>query len=362
MSNNTIFLRLEAPLQAWGGRSRLVIRNTDDQPSKSGIVGLICCAMGLDRTAAVQHLPRLNALAMGVRVDRPGVRWADYHTAGAGYGLRTAEGKIKRTQSTGELETLVSRRYFLCDASFLVALQGDGTTIASIADALRQPRWPIFLGRKSCPPAVPVLDSVAEHENLVAALSSRPWSSRLANLDVPPASGTVPAMIECVGSPLPDRAELQHDVLVSLKPPVHEPRYVVRQPIEVAVGKPTCSRLPLPRRPQADYTNTHWRRMRTERLEHDQGLCVFCKQPGGTVQHITYRHAGGGERLEELATLCRLCHDAVSMIEYGLEMGIDRIDPTDPNWRDQIIDRRNEIIRFRSQATRRRHLAAEEVD
>jgi len=80
------------------------------------------------------------------------------------------------------------------------------------------------------------------------------------------------------------------------------------------------------------------------------------------VQHITYRRAGGGELRDDLRSLCRLCHDAVTMIEYGLGMGLDRINPEEPRWRDKIIEKREEIIRFRSLETRRRRLAAEEVE
>ena len=50
------------------------------------------------------------------------------------------------------------------------------------------------------------------------------------------------------------------------------------------------------------------------------------------------------------------------MIEYGLGMGIDRINPEDPQWRQRIIDKRDEIIAFRSMETRRRYLAAEDVE
>ena len=57
---------------------------------------------------------------------------------------------------------------------------------------------------------------------------------------------------------------------------------------------------------------------------------------------------------EDLRSLCRLCHDAVTMIEYGLGMGLDRINPEDPQWRDRIIEKRDEIIKFRSLETRRR--------
>ena len=89
---------------------------------------------------------------------------------------------------------------------------------------------------------------------------------------------------------------------------------------------------------------------------------MFCKNPATTVQHVTYRRAGGNESPEDLRSLCRLCHDAVTMIEYGLGMGLDRINPEDPTWRDEIITKRDEIIAFRSLETRRRRLAPEEVE
>jgi len=80
------------------------------------------------------------------------------------------------------------------------------------------------------------------------------------------------------------------------------------------------------------------------------------------VQHITYRRAGGNESRNDLRSLCRLCHDAVTMIEYGMGMGLDRINPEEPRWRDLISEKREEIIKFRSLETRRRHLVAEEVE
>ena len=55
--NNTLFLRLEGPLQAWGDNSKFVIRRCMDAPTKSGVLGLICCAMGLSRQAARDKLP-----------------------------------------------------------------------------------------------------------------------------------------------------------------------------------------------------------------------------------------------------------------------------------------------------------------
>lgn len=367
---NTLFLRLEGPLQAWGDTSKFVIRRTMDAPTKSGTLGLLCCAMGLSRKAARERLPELNSLAMGVRIDRPGMRWWDYHTVGAGIGMTTAGGGLK----TGAQGTLITRREYLADASFLVALQGDAKLIHEIAAVIASPKWPVFLGRKSCPPSVPVLvkPSVGEpwanpagYDSLNAALGAIPWRPRY-EAEATPHNGTVEALVEWQRASeddvAPDDAVVWYDVPVCFDPPVHEPRFVLRDEMSVTIGSPLQQSTPRPPRPRADYRNSEYREKRKLRLEQDYHLCVFCKAPATTVQHVTYRHAGGNEQLEELRALCRLCHDAVTMIEYGHGMGLDRINPEDAHWREEIIRKRTEIIRFRSLETRRRKLAAEEVE
>jgi len=50
------------------------------EPSKSGVVGLLCAALGRPRAADGSDLA---ALRMGVRVDREGVLKVDYQTAGS---------------------------------------------------------------------------------------------------------------------------------------------------------------------------------------------------------------------------------------------------------------------------------------
>jgi CRISPR system Cascade subunit CasD len=370
---NTLFLRMEGPLQAWGD-SKLVIRRTMEAPTKSGIFGLICCAEGLSRQAARERLKTLGEeLKMGVRIDRPGDRWWDYHTVGAKVGVLKADGKdIKRTATTHEIETLITRREYLCDASFLVALRGESGLIAELKGHLEDPKWTLYLGRKCCPPSRPLLEKppMSESTDLLGALKSVPWHPRF--------QGDSPrqALVDCLldWEPPNDQAEARDDALVwydvprTFDPPAHQPRFVIRKQLSVGPGcdveisEPTQHETPAPPRPRADYTNTEYRERRGQRLRGDYHLCVFCKAPATTVQHVTYRHAGGGEHIEELRSLCRLCHDAVTMIEYGMGMGMDRVNPEEPRWRNLIGEKRAEIIKFRSLETRRRHLVAEEVE
>jgi CRISPR system Cascade subunit CasD len=380
MSANTLFLRLEGPLQAWGDQqSKFVVRRTAEAPTKSGVIGMLCAALWVSRPeAGDEWLPKLGALRMGVRIDSPGVRWWDYHTVGAGMRMRIAEGEGKSKPGA-----MLTRREYLCDASFLVALQGEPILIAELEGAIKKPRWTLYLGRKSCPPSRPLLISkrvdgahpTGDFTDLLAALQAVPFPYRLKkdkpkNDDPPP---TVACLLDWQPTPeepdAPEEALIWYDVPVSFDPPAHQARFVLRRELRVGgdggvrpVDEPVQKYTPAPPRTRADYRNTEYRKRRQERLDHDHHLCLFCKSPATTVQHITYRRAGGQEAPDDLRSLCRLCHDAVTMIEYGLGMGLDRINPEEPRWRDLIIRKRDEIIRFRSLETRRRRLAAEEVE
>ena len=366
---NTLFLRLEGPLQSWGDTSKFVIRRSMEAPTKSGVLGLVCSALGLSRQAACGALSELNALRMGVRIDRPGMRWWDYQTVGARTGLTTAGGNVK----FGAQGTLVTRREYLADASFLVALQGEAALIDRVSVAVARPKWPIFLGRRSCTPSLPVVarprvdeswTNPAHHGSLDEALCAVPWRSRSEASNTLHELETLEEWCPAtVGDAAPDGAEVWYDRAVSFDPPVHEPRLVIRRRITLKQSDPIRLDAPSPPRPRADYSNTAYQTLRKERIEDDAGLCVFCKSPGPrmTVHHVTYRRAGGDETLADLRSVCGLCHDALTMIEYGLGMGIDRIDPEDSGWRDRIIETRSKILNSHSLEGRRRRLAPEEV-
>ncbi len=175
MRPNTLFLRLEGPLQAWGERSRWSIRDTAPEPTKSGLIGLIACAFGY--TSDEQIRPLSQKTRLGIRVDAPGTQIVDYHTIGGGYDyptLLTARGKPKK--SSGRPHTEISERSYLCGASFLAALQirheSDAPLIEQMAHALQNPVWPVYLGRKACVPSRPVFAGTATCHSLTEALTN----------------------------------------------------------------------------------------------------------------------------------------------------------------------------------------------
>lgn len=190
MAKPILLLRLEGPMQSWGTRSRWDVRDTGLEPTKSGVIGLIGCAMGLRRGDS--DLERLDrSLLFGVRADRPGLIATDYHTV-TGY-HRTAAGEFKhsggtakslaKAQEHGE-STIVSPRDYLHDAAFLVALgvkpehqNRDGGLLRVVEERLREPEWPLYLGRKACVPSRPILDhSTDEYDSLEDALRREPWN------------------------------------------------------------------------------------------------------------------------------------------------------------------------------------------
>ena len=130
---NTLFLRLEGPFQSWGERARWSVRDTAPEPTKSGVVGLLGCALGLNKDEDLRNLN--GAIRIGVRCERPGNMLVDFHTVVGG--VLSAEGKVKKTASTRKPETVISFRSYLCDASFLAAVLASPEWIACLAAGAR---------------------------------------------------------------------------------------------------------------------------------------------------------------------------------------------------------------------------------
>lgn len=140
----TLLLRLAGPMQSWGVESRFTVRDTAREPSKSGVIGLLCAALGRPRHEPVSDL---TDLIMGVRVDWEGVLAVDYHTAQNVY--KSSGGRPKDTE--------LSRRYYLQDAVFLVGLEGkDNKLLNHLHQALHSPHWPLSLGRKAFVPGLSI--------------------------------------------------------------------------------------------------------------------------------------------------------------------------------------------------------------
>lgn len=176
MTVHTLLIPLIGPMQSWGSRSQFSERDTHREPTKSGVVGLVCAALGRPRYSPLEDL---RALRFGVRVDQPGHPERDYHTA----------------QRRPSEQPTLSTRHYLADARFLAGLEGeDSGLLEQIEAALHDPKWTLSLGRKSFPLAVPPLlprhwgGSLRLGVGLEAALASEPWLSLLSSERAPDAA------------------------------------------------------------------------------------------------------------------------------------------------------------------------------
>ena len=153
---STLLLCLRGPMQSWGHESRYVSRTTAAHPTKSGIVGLLAAAEGRRRSDPVEDLAMLR---FGVRVDQPGTVMRDFQTA--------IDWRTERSMP------LVSR-YYLADAVFHAGIEGPRATLDGLEEALRNARYPLYLGRRSCPANSDLVVGVVD-QPLVAALRQAPW-------------------------------------------------------------------------------------------------------------------------------------------------------------------------------------------
>lgn len=151
-----LLLQLAGPLQSWGDSSRFVNRNTRQEPTKSGIVGLLAAAQGRSREENIADLAQLR---LGVRVDQAGRLTRDFQTE---VDWRTGKSKP------------LTYRYYLADAKFLIVLEGDKDLLSGLAEALRSPKYPLYLGRRSCVPSRPLVVGIQD-EKMESVLLEHPW-------------------------------------------------------------------------------------------------------------------------------------------------------------------------------------------
>ena len=158
----TLLLRLAAPLQAWGSSSKFNIRYTEREPTKSGVIGMIAAAMGIQRNADQKLLEPLCDLKFGVRVEREGTLLKDFHM-------------VHEYKNGKENDSHLTERYYLSDAVFLAALESDSIEyLESIVKALNNPVYPLFLGRRSCPPTLPVVIGINDESMIETLRTAEP--------------------------------------------------------------------------------------------------------------------------------------------------------------------------------------------
>ncbi|GGV91545.1 type I-E CRISPR-associated protein Cas5/CasD [Streptomyces gelaticus] len=156
---SVLLMRLAGPLQSWGSAARFVRRTTENAPTKSGVLGLLAAAQGRRRDA---DLSDLAALEFGVRIDQPGTRLRDFQTAHHSDTLKAMP---------------LSERFYLADAVFVAGVSGEAALVQRLYEALLEPVFLPYLGRRSCPPSEPITIGEPLDMGLEQALREATWEA-----------------------------------------------------------------------------------------------------------------------------------------------------------------------------------------
>jgi len=171
-----LVFRLYGPLAAWGDIAVGEQRPSTPHPSKSAILGLVAAALGIRRHEDDKHLSLADGYGYAVRVDAGGVLLRDYHTTqipGSTSRLKHLRTRRDETRDRDNLYTVLSTRDYRADALFTVCLgENPGSCYRAevLAEHLNQPRLPLYLGRKSCPLALPLLPRCIAAQDFETAL------------------------------------------------------------------------------------------------------------------------------------------------------------------------------------------------
>lgn len=183
-----LLLRLDAPLVSFGAPAIDQHGVVQAFPALSMLTGLCANALGWDHRDFEALDGLQERIRYAARCDRQGEALVDYHTVDLGQEWMIAEkagwttrNRIAHRGGGSSEGTHIRFRHYRADSLHTVALtlEGEGRpTLDELTDALRQPTRPLFIGRKCCLPAAPILLGVVDGASLVAALAAAPRSPR----------------------------------------------------------------------------------------------------------------------------------------------------------------------------------------
>lgn len=185
MDYKYLLLWFEAPLQSWGFDSKFGRRDTLKFPTRSGVLGLLCAALGYsgEQKEFLIKMGEFSQLVISYNRCKANAEMVvsepllmDFHMVGSGYDdqdpwqslliPKTSEGK--KAVGGGSKMTY---RYYLQDARFAVVIQCPVAEADVFADAFQNPVYDLYLGRKNCVPTEFIFQGIfsSEGEALVQA-------------------------------------------------------------------------------------------------------------------------------------------------------------------------------------------------
>ena len=195
MDTRWLFLWFEAPLQSWGADSKFSRRDTLEFPTKSGVLGLVLCALGAsgEQKELLARFADLKQTVLSFQNTKNDASLLhDFQMIGAGYNADNPwEDLLIPKKDDGKSPvgggTKMTHRYYLQNATFAVLLEVPADLTETIANALQNPVYPIYLGRRCCVPTDFVYhgEFASENEAELAAKEYAAKKSELRNEDLP---------------------------------------------------------------------------------------------------------------------------------------------------------------------------------
>jgi CRISPR system Cascade subunit CasD len=168
-----LVVQLYGPMAAWGDIAVGGYRPSFAHPSKSAIIGLLAAALGIRRDEEERQKTLAEACTFAVRVDVMGTLLRDYHTAQVPPEKKGVTYHTRYSELARNLNTILSSRDYRCDSAYTVAVglrDGSKFTLQRLSDKLRKPDFTLYLGRKSCPLALPLNPKIVSAVNFKEAL------------------------------------------------------------------------------------------------------------------------------------------------------------------------------------------------
>ena len=158
--NEYLIFRIYGMMASWGDIAVGEFRPSFDRPSKSAVMGMVAAALGIRRDEEERLRELVTGYYMAVQIDAPGTLMRDYHTA--------------QVLSSGK--AILSSRDYRCDAVYSICLWSCTASppypLTVLKQHLENPVFTLYLGRKSCPLALPLQPQVVLADSLPGALSS----------------------------------------------------------------------------------------------------------------------------------------------------------------------------------------------
>ncbi|MDO5679097.1 MAG: type I-E CRISPR-associated protein Cas5/CasD [Pelistega sp.] len=170
-----LVFRLYGALASWGVEAVGEYRATAACPTRSALLGFLAAALGIDRNDLRAQEQLSDSVFFGIKQLNETQLIRDFHTTHA----PTATAKAFLPTRQAELRhravaTILSQRDYVCEGVWHIAVWSQSATcpytLKMIKNALINPKYTLYLGRKSCPLGVPLSPQLVTVANLKDAL------------------------------------------------------------------------------------------------------------------------------------------------------------------------------------------------